>query len=597
MPPPTPHTTLPEGVPNSPNPLGQTCAPTDASTVESPLEPATPTSPSLDSPVLAPQIGLSVKRGMTWSLANTTLTKLLSFFSIAVLGLMLSPRDFGLYGISFSIAAFVQIFRDGGVVQLLVQRGESQYASLRGPVFWMAAAFNTSTGLLLILLAPILSWAYAKPDLLWLLVVIGATMPLATPGVVLQARLAMQLRFGTIARIQLFSGFIRYGGTIALAWAGMGPMSFVLPLPFIAIYEALAAYSATGEAPWRSPPRITLWRTLFVQSRWLIFVAFANASLNQGAYLVLGMMLDEATVGVFFFAYQLIIQIDAILAATAGVVLFPALSRLAGEPERFRAAIIRSARTIIFIAAPMTAALFAGFGAFEDVLWHNRWDVALAPVQALSLLYAARVLFMLPSVSLLAQGRFKDTAINVLACGSGMMLATIIGALISPTAESIAVWLGGYIGVACIAFSIRAVRRSGVTARDFLAAIFPAWIASWVAAAAAVAVDVLLRPYFSPAPGTAIDWLARSGIILPFGAAPSIAHDPAAGIMAFITAVLKLVITVTGGCRLIIIAAVLAALYLGLLRCFFAPRLREGLYLAPMRFHRLIDRLFFLPRA
>lgn len=594
-------------MPRSPRPAD---APTPSSPhAESPSsESVDPSNPSVSSgtpsaplppnvpPAQAPQIGNSVKRGMTWSVANTIIAKSLSFISIAILGLILSPEDFGLFGTSFSIAAFVQIFRDGGVVQLLVQRGEAHYASLRGPVFWMAGAFNTTTGLVLALLAPFLSQLFGQPKLLWLLLVIGMAMPLATVGVVLQARLAMQLRFARIARIQLISSFIRYGSTITLASLGMGPMSFVLPLPVIAIYEGIAAYLSTRETPWRDRPSPRLWRGLFLQSRWLIFVAFANASLNQGSYLALATVVSPAVVGVFFFAYQFITQVDAVLSATAGAVLFPALSRLANEPARFRAAVLRSARTIMFLAAPMTAALLAGFDAFEDVLWHNRWDVAVFPVQALSLLYGARVLFMVPSTSLMARGRFKTNACLVLFCGVGMTLSTILGALTSPHPESIAVWLGAYIGFGCLAFTVFAMTRLGIMPRALFAAISPVWAVSWVAAAAAISLDLLIRPHLLPTIGSSLDWLARAGTTFPLRAGWNSTHDATAGIITALSTCLKFQFMLAGVLRLSIIAVVMGVIIVVLLRLLFVSRLREGLHLAPMRFHRLIDRLFLLPR-
>lgn len=537
-----------------------------------PSEPAGPV--GTPAPSASPELGHSVKRGMTWSIGNTAIAKLLSLAAFAVLGILLFEDDYGLYAISFSIAAFVQVFRDGGVVQLLIQRGEEEYASLRGPVFWMALAFNSSTALVLALLAPLAAWFFGQPQLVPLLLVIAVSTPLATPGVVLQARLTMQLRFGEISRIQMASAFIRYGGTVGLAWAGMGPLSFVLPLPVIALFESAAAYAFTKEVPWRSPARRDQWPTLFRQSKWLVFVALAVAVLNQGGYLVLGAVVDIKVVGSFFFAYQLITQVDAILAATAGVVLFPALARLAGEPARFRAATLRSARTLMLLAAPATIALVAGIAPLEDLVWHGKWDSAVWPTQALSLLYAARVLFMVPSVGYLAQGRFRENALLVLVCGFGLMLASATGALLSPTAESIAVWLGGYIGIGCLAFSLHGLARLDIPPTQVLKAIMPAWIAAWVACAAALGADLLLRP-LAAGPATRLcDWVGSLGV--------SLANKDWAPI-AF-----------AGGFRLGVVGLVLGLCFVGVLRICFVTRLREGVLLAPARFHGALNRLLCL---
>jgi len=517
-----------------------------------------------------PQLGRTVKRGMTWSIGNTAISKILSLLAFSILGILLDKDDYGLYAISFSIAAFVQVFRDGGVVQLLIQRGEVEYTALRGPVFWMALAFNSATACVLIAAAPIAAYFYGQPRLIPLLLIIAISTPLATPGVVLQARLSMQLRFGVLTRVQMVSAFIRYGGTVGLAWAGMGPLSFVVPLPIIAAFESIAAYLLTKDAPWRSPIGRKQWPILFRQSRWLVFVALANAVMNQGGYLVLGAIVDISVVGSFFFAYQLISQVDAVLSGTAGAVLFPALARLAGEPERFRAATLRSARTLMLFAAPATAALVAGIAPLEDIVWHGKWDSAVWPTQALSLFFAARVLFMVPSIGYLARGYFRDNAILVISCGIGLMLASAIGALLSPTSESISVWMGGYLGIGCLSASLIGMSRLGISPGRVFKAIMPAWGAAWIACAAAIAADLAVGPWLVDPATDVCRWAVSLGFSL---ADREWAPSAAAGIL-----------------RLVIAAVVMGGMFIVILRVFFRERLCEGIHLLPARFHRVIFR-------
>jgi len=494
---------------------------------------------------------------------------------MAAHGLFLSKEDFGLYAISFSIAAFAQIFRDGGVVQLLVQRGETAYRSLLGPVFWMALAFNFATALVLAGIAPFVARGRHEPDLLWLLIVIGLSMPLATPAVVLQARLAMKLRFDVVSRIQLISAFIRYGGTISLAWFGFGPLSFVLPLPVIALYEGVASYIAVREAPWRHSPQFHRWRDLFVQSKWLVFTAFATASLNQGGYLVLSALVDKSVIGVFFFAYQLIGQVDSLLSSTAAVVLFPALARLADEPARFRAAVRRSARMLMLLAAPATAALVVGFGPFETILWHGKWEAARWPCQAISLFYASRILFMVPGVAMQSLGQFRAAAFLVLFCGLGVMLATTIGAFISPTPDTIAWWLGSYFATGCLGFSLWGLSKLQISVGTTLRDVMPAWISAWIGAGAALAADYVIKPLLVGPAQTAFriveignpSWAKWSWLPQAVAAVP----------------------------RLVLVGLILTAVFMLILRFCFSKTLREGVGLVPARFQALVFRLLALP--
>lgn len=446
-----------------------------------------------------PAMGHTVGRGLTWVVGNTAISKVVSLGAFVILGWLLSDQDFGLYALAFSLAAFVQVFRDGGVVQLLIQRGEREYQRLLGPVFWMAFGCNLATGLALAAIAPLAAAYYNEPRLAQLLLVIAASLPMGTPGAVMSARLQMDLRFGVLTRIQMASAVIRSGGTVLLAFLGAGPLSFVLPLPVIALFEGVCTYAVTRQAPWRRHPGFTQWRGMVSSAKWLIILALSSAALNQGAYLMLGAIVkDAAVVGVFAWAFQLISQVDSLLSATAATVLFPALSRLNLDPERQENAAVRSTRLLMVFAAPATVGLALVIDPLEKLVWHGRWDAAVFPVQALAVFYSARVLFAVPAAALQARGLFRANAILILWSGAGMMLAAAGGALADKSADSIALWIGVYIGVGCGVLTLHGMKLVGVHRRRMLGAVIPAALIAAAAAAVALAIDWTTGRAFAP---------------------------------------------------------------------------------------------------
>ncbi len=446
----------------------------------------------------APPLGRAIGRGMTWGFGYRVTTNLMNIAAFAALGLLLAPEDFGLYMLALSIAAFVQVFREGGVVQLLIQRGEREYRDLAGPVFWMALAFNLGTGVVMACAGSIAAAAYGQSKLASLLYVMAASLPLATPGVALAARLRMQLRFGALARIQLFSAAIRYGGTVALAAGGMGPMSFVLPLPLMALYDWAAGWATTRERPWRGPPGLARWGALFSESKAIILGALAWAALNQGGYLVLGMLVPVAVVGTFGFAYQIITQVDALLSATALAVLFPALAQLNSDRPRQAAATVRAVRMIMLLAAPATIGLAAVADPLLRLVWLNKWTGAVVALQALGAFFAIRVAYAVPWAALQARGRFGLNALLLLLCGAGSMAAGALGAVAGGTAEAIGAAVGSYLGAGCLFFIMISMRLLGVQGGRTLGAVLPAWAIAAVAGALTLGADAVLSPHMRP---------------------------------------------------------------------------------------------------
>ncbi len=437
------------------------------------------------SPEAAPAIGDRAVGSLAWMMANTAATRVVSFLAQIVLGWLLSEHDFGIYALAISISAVTTLLRDGGVRQLLITR-QTDYQSLLGPVFWMAMAFNAGTGLLLAIAAPFAAKAYGEPSLVQLLLIIAVCMPLGTPGVILTTRLQIDLRFRSIATIQAACSLIRYVGAAAFAWWGFGPLSFVLPLPIIAIVEWLGALMLNRERLWRRSPHVGEWGGLFGQAKWVLIGSFAVALLNLGSNLVIGLFDTTETVGVYFFAFQIIIQIAVVLSANANQVLFAALARIAAEPERKRRAVIRSLRQIMLLSVPMCVGLAVTFGPLEEIVWRGRWAAAAAAVTALGAFYAFAVL---PGVALAAQqarGDYRGSAVGILLLGLASLAAAAAGAWLSDSATGIAVWVGSVGAIASLGYVAYALAPTGISLADILGATVPIWVIGIASGALAI---------------------------------------------------------------------------------------------------------------
>lgn len=439
-------------------------------------------------------MGRTVGHGMGWMVLGTVLAKGAAFVSQIVLGIILLPEQFGVYFTALSIAGFVQVVRDGGVREVLVQRGASEYDELAGPVFWLAAAMNTGAGLLLAGLAPLLSRVYDQP-LTPLLLVIALSLPLSTPAAVQQCRLRIDLRFGVLSRIQMVSALTRHASTIAFALAGLGSRSFVLPLLLVAVVEGVWSFWATRQhrAPWLRAPRISIWGRLLRTGGWMVFQTLANILLDVGAFAVLGLLIsDTAIVGVYGFAYNWIAQIGVLLSYNMQQVLFPALTRIAAEPARFRDAAVRALRALMLVGAISCLGLAAVMDPLENLLWHDKWDQAVLPVMILGVFFAFRVSFGLCAAVLMARARFRALSFVTLFEGLGVVGGAALGAWIHGSAAGIALWTGAALAIGRLAGTGIVLGRIGVSFPGVLAAFLPAWLLATLAAAGAVGAERLL---------------------------------------------------------------------------------------------------------
>jgi O-antigen/teichoic acid export membrane protein len=456
--------------------------------------------PELPASGASSRAGLSraVTHGSFWMMLSAGIQRGASFGAQIVLGWLLTERDFGIFALAMSIYALAGALRDGGVRQLLIQQ-HAHYDRLLGPMFWMALAFNTLTGVVLATAAPHVAWALHEPSLVSLIVILAIAQPLGTPSAILTARLSIDLRFREAGRIAAVSSLVRYLGTIGLAAAGFGPLSFVLPLPVVSVVEWGMAYAYTRENPWSRSANPRTWPRLLAEARWIFIGTFGTAAVNLGAALTIKPFVSTAVVGVYYFAFQVIVQVGMLLSANILQVLFPAFARITDDSARLSSAASRALRQLMLIATPMCFGLAATFGPVEMLIWHGKWKVAADVVRAIALLYPAVIASSVPLALQQAGGRFRSSGLTLLSMGVASLGGSMIGAMVARTAVGIAIFTSVATGGVSIAVTWVTMRRTGVSGKGILAAIVPAWLMSCMAFAASYWLDGLLADRGTPA--------------------------------------------------------------------------------------------------
>jgi O-antigen/teichoic acid export membrane protein len=450
-------------------------------------------------------MGGAVVRGSFWMFLNTGVTRAASLAATIVLGRLLDDHAWGIYALAMSVAAIAGTFRDGGVRHLLLQR-QTEYDTLVGPVFWLALAFNTGVALVLCGLAPLIAQAAGEPQAATLMYVIAASLPLSTPGIIMQARLSIDLRFREVGLIQSVSGIVRFGGAIALALAGIGPLAFVLPLVACALLEWALAWRATHERLWSRPPAASRWGGMLAASSWIMLGALGVSVINWGSNLAVQPFVDTETVGAYFFAFQIVVQVGILLSSNLNAVLFPALAKIVDQRDRLAGAAARALRQVMLLAAPMAMGLGVTFPALEGLLFAGAKRASVDAVLVQGATYAFAVLLAVPLSVQQARGRFRSWALGLMLTGAAGLAAAAMGAAIHRSPLGIAAWAGVCTAITGLAYALVTLARIGVPIRTTLASALPSYAASLAAGAIAWWIDTRLAapgpdvlPAFVPA--------------------------------------------------------------------------------------------------
>ena len=385
-----------------------------------------------------PTLGGLAATGMLWVSVGTIASKLASLGAQLVLGWVLSTEDFALYAIAISWSTIVLALRNAGTQRFLIQKGSS-YDEFASICFKIALLVNGTGFVLLALAAPALSHLYESQSLNVIIWIIALSLPLNTASLIFQAKLSSELKFGKLTRINIWSALLRHGSMAAFAFMGFGPISFVLPLILIAVFETVAGWYVVGAWP---PNRQLTGPTMcgvLRDSRWIMLTSLAGILVMNGDYLAISLLQTKETLGIYYFGFQLSFSLATLFTNGVEAVMMPAFSRLHNDQERQKLAFFKAVRILILGATLACFVLVLAASPLVHGLWNGKWDSAIPVIQLLALSLPIKLVIPLCRSLMEGRGEWKFVSTLLLADGIGTIIAGGVGA-----------WLGGLIAIAAV---------------------------------------------------------------------------------------------------------------------------------------------------
>ena len=124
--------------------------------------------------------------------------------STVILARLLTPEDFGLVAMVTAITGFMVIFKDMGLSMATIQRPEIRHEQV-STLFWINVAVSFVIMLLTAIIAPAIAWFYGRPRLVWITLAFSIGFIFGGLTIQHQALLKRNMRFGTLAAIDIIS--------------------------------------------------------------------------------------------------------------------------------------------------------------------------------------------------------------------------------------------------------------------------------------------------------------------------------------------------------------------------------------------------------
>jgi O-antigen/teichoic acid export membrane protein len=323
-----------------------------------------------------------VLRGLAWKGTSQIFLQVSRLAVAVILARMLTPKEYGLAAMALVLASLVIVFSDVALGAALVQRTRLSEAD-RSTAFWTSVGVGALCTVLGIALSGVFAGFYGDPDVQPLFAVLSLSFFITSLATTHEALLVREMDFRGLELRMMIATAAGAATGIYLAAAGYGAWAI--------IGQQLAIAGVSTALLWLFSP----WRPSFGFSRASLHSLggfSANVFVHRLLYylhrnvdnLLIGRYLGPAALGVYGFAYNVMLVPFSRIAGPLTEVLFPAFSRMQHDRARMTAVWVRAVRLIASFSVPALLGLVVVAPDFVSVVLGPKWDKATVLIQILA---------------------------------------------------------------------------------------------------------------------------------------------------------------------------------------------------------------------
>ncbi len=304
--------------------------------------------------LLADLKGRSVRGGMV-TLISQAVKFSLHLLSTVVLARLLTPDDYGLVAMVTAIIGFAALFKDLGLSTATVQRKEITHQQVSS-LFWVNVGISLVIAVMLCGCAPLVALFYHESRLTMITLALACTFIFSGLIVQHQALLRRQMKFTTLALIELGSMVAGVLAAVVMACWGAGYWALVGRPVFSAIANAVLVWWLCRWRPgW--PQRGTGVRPLLKFGSHMTGFSFLNYFSRNLDHILLGRYCGTEILGFYSKAYNIMLLPVSQIRAPLQAVAMPALSRMQNDPLRYRRYYLKMTALLAFLSIPLMVLL------------------------------------------------------------------------------------------------------------------------------------------------------------------------------------------------------------------------------------------------
>lgn len=372
---------------------------------------------------------MSVRRSLAWTYSAQLINFVIAFGSSIVVARLVSPRDFGIYGMAAAITTIINVFVQFGLAKYIMREDKPDSDLLRS-LFW-ANAILTFVYVVIILIGAAISYKVtATPEVGRFLIVFALFPAISMFEFIPNALCAREMRFGLISVVSVMRAATTMVTTVGMAYLGFAYMSFAWA-PVLAASASTIVYNFACFRPdvWR--PRFAGFRAIFGFGAQMIGIGGLGQLSSRAGDMALGSLLGLSNLGLFTRATSLPGTLFTNIYGLGTNVLFARMSQELRERGEFHHVYIRFMRIILAVLVPLLIGMAILAQPIVYVLYGAKWSGAATPMALILASVAMLTLIgMCTEVFVLRHETQRQVKIESFRATLGFILI-VAGALIS----------------------------------------------------------------------------------------------------------------------------------------------------------------------
>ncbi|MBO3458291.1 oligosaccharide flippase family protein [Aetokthonos hydrillicola Thurmond2011] len=369
-----------------------------------------------------------------WLTVSFALTKVSQLVAQILLAHLLSPRDFGIWGMVLIVTTLSALFKDTAIAGVLVYRGLDD-KKLVDAVYSLGVNISIIMFAIQALIGFPLAYLFGEPQVFPLTIISGLVFLLGAGAGSHGAVLQRQMKFRELAITDSGAGFARFAGAIVCAELGGGVWSFAVAEIAMTVVDAfLKRCFSRYRFTYRLIPDASAVREVQGYISSLIGINLAVYVNTNGDNFIIGKLLGAEKLGYYNLAYQLA-MLPTFAISQINRISFSVLSQRDNEGQRIY--LRRMLELYALLYAPLYGVAFVVASWIIPLVYGAEWTPAVS-------------LFQIVLVFAYARGFMSilGTALNAVSKPDINAVINWVLVPVSIPAYLIGTWLGGATGVA-----------------------------------------------------------------------------------------------------------------------------------------------------